>query len=120
MDLIRNILLALEADERSSFLLTHDYIMPVDTDRQTFIGHLHIMEDAGYLLPLTRSQNHPSVMLEISNSGHDFLDSIRDPMIWRKTKDAANKAGGWTAKLLGEIAAGIVRGNLNAMGVPTS
>ena len=42
-------------------------------------------------------------------NGHDFLDSIRDPKIWAKTKSGAAAAGGFTVDLLKDLAKGLVR-----------
>jgi hypothetical protein len=41
--------------------------------------------------------------------GHDFLDSIRDDEVWRKTKAAAERAGGWTVDLLKDLAKGLIK-----------
>ncbi len=41
--------------------------------------------------------------------GHDFLDSVRDPKIWAKTKDGALAAGGFTVDLLKDLAKGFVK-----------
>jgi hypothetical protein len=41
--------------------------------------------------------------------GHDFLDSVRDPKIWAKTKEGALAAGGFTVDLLAELAKGFLK-----------
>jgi hypothetical protein len=41
--------------------------------------------------------------------GHDFLDSVRDPEIWRETKEGAKQAGGFTIELLGDLAKGLIK-----------
>ena len=40
---------------------------------------------------------------------HDFLDSVRDPETWAKTKKAAAGAGGFTVELLRDLAKGFVK-----------
>ena len=42
-------------------------------------------------------------------AGHDFLDSVRDPEVWSKTKKGAMAAGGFTVDLLKDLAKGLVR-----------
>jgi len=37
-------------------------------------------------------------------AGHEFLDDVRDPEIWRKTKAAAGKVGGASIGFIWEIA----------------
>ena len=36
-------------------------------------------------------------------AGHDFLDTVRDPEVWTRTKDGASKMGGWTFGLLKDL-----------------
>jgi hypothetical protein len=45
----------------------------------------------------------------LSWAGDDFLDSVRDPEIWRQTKEGAKKAGGFTVELLGDLAKGLIK-----------
>ena len=42
-------------------------------------------------------------------AGHDFLDSIRDPIVWSKTKKGAMEAGGFTFDLLKDLAKGFLK-----------
>jgi Hypothetical protein (DUF2513) len=44
--------------------------------------------------------------------GHDFLDSIRDPEIWRKTKEGAEAAKGFSFDLLKALAKGLIKTQL--------
>jgi hypothetical protein len=41
--------------------------------------------------------------------GCDFLDSVRDPEIWRKTKAGALASGGFTLGLMADLAKGFLR-----------
>ncbi|WP_350614655.1 DUF2513 domain-containing protein [Pseudomonas sp. HY7a-MNA-CIBAN-0227] len=45
----------------------------------------------------------------LTPSGHDFADSVRDEKIWKMTKEGALKAGGFTFELLGQLAKGLVK-----------
>jgi hypothetical protein len=45
----------------------------------------------------------------LTPAGHDFLDSVRDPETWSKTKKAAAGAGGFTLDLLKDLAKGFIR-----------
>lgn len=42
-------------------------------------------------------------------SGHDFIDSIRDPDVWDRTKAGASKAGRFTVELLKDLAKGFIK-----------
>jgi hypothetical protein len=53
---------------------------------------------------------------QITRSGHDFIDSVRDPKIWSDTKHAAEKVGGWTADMLAGIAKAYLKGKAAELG----
>lgn len=48
----------------------------------------------------------------LTPSGHDFADSVRDEKIWKMTKEGALKASGFTFELLGQLAKGLVKQQL--------
>lgn len=48
----------------------------------------------------------------LTPAGHDFADSVRDEKIWKMTKEGALKAGGFTFELLGQLAKGLVKQQL--------
>jgi hypothetical protein len=45
----------------------------------------------------------------LTPAGHDFLDSVRNPETWAKTKKAVAGAGGFTLELLKDLAAGFIK-----------
>lgn len=45
----------------------------------------------------------------LTPAGHDFADSVRDDKIWQMTKEGALKAGGFTVKLLVDLAKGFTK-----------
>ncbi|TXN40690.1 DUF2513 domain-containing protein [Methylobacterium sp. WL30] len=105
MDLVRNILLALEAEPQkpSSASLRDDL---GEAEPHQVADHIRLMEDAGLVTcirsaPLAshwRCQN-----IDLTWEGHDFLDTVRDPEVWKRTKDGASKMGGWTFGLLKDL-----------------
>jgi hypothetical protein len=52
------------------------------------------------------------VARKLTWAGHDFLDSVRDPKIWRATKDRVKEAGGFTIEILAASAKEIISHNL--------
>jgi Hypothetical protein (DUF2513) len=46
---------------------------------------------------------------QISWQGREFLDTVRDPEIWAKTKKGAEEAKGFTIDLLKDLAKGLVK-----------
>lgn len=49
------------------------------------------------------------LVFSLSWSGHEYLDAIRDPDVWKKTKEGARRVGSAGLDLLVEIAKSIVR-----------
>lgn len=66
--------------------------------------NMRLLAEAGYL-DITKTQFTGSFNIRgLTWAGHDFLDSVRDDEVWRKTKDGALKAGGFTVDLLKDLA----------------
>lgn len=45
----------------------------------------------------------------LSWTGHEFLDSVRSPEVWARTKAGALAAGGFTVQLLADLAKGFIK-----------
>jgi hypothetical protein len=112
MDLIRTLLLWIESDQQL------DGTRQVQLDQPNDIGitdhsyeevayHLNHLIDKGYVKGLYAAQM-PFVN-QLTWAGHDFLDSVRDPEIWAKTKKGAEGARGFTADLLRDLAKGLLK-----------
>ncbi len=78
-------------------------------------GHaLVLMYDRG-LVKAVRSPEFTSSAfytfhyISMTWEGHDFLDSVRDPVIWKKTKDGASAAGSFTFDLVKALAKGLAK-----------
>jgi hypothetical protein len=113
MDLIRELLLKLEVwpMERGDVVS----IIPEDKGFSS-LGrsaheieyHLNLLLEGGLIDSPTQS-NVGIYFRGITWQGHDFLDSVRDPRIWAKTKEWAFAAGGFTLDLLSDLAKGFVK-----------
>ncbi len=104
MDLVRAILLAMEAGE--------DPLKMAGYDEMTLGHHCWLMIDGGLIDgrpwgldqdPLPRGWPQ-----SIRWEGHEFLDAVRDDETWGKTKTVATKTGAWSIGLLKDIAARII------------
>lgn len=106
LELIRNILLAIEAsedDEPASIDLNFPGV-----DDLLLYGHVRLLQEAGFIHAIQR-QGFNSRALWIPHSltwrGHDFLSAIRDETVWLRVKARANFAGGdYPAELAYELA----------------
>ena len=108
MDLVRQILLDIEGG-KTGFEISdiddegEEVPEPEATARRALEHHLHIMEGAG-LLTVHAWTNGACVVERLTWEGHDLLDSVRDPEVWKETKSGLSKVGGWTVDLMKDAA----------------
>lgn len=116
-DLIRDLMLALEAAEGAELLRVPD--IP-GYSRHQVDHHFRLLVEAGLA-----SAGHVSsdgrrwVAVRLTWSGHDHIDTIRDQRIWKHTKATMKKAGFWSLETMGVIARAIVLERLEALGIGT-
>lgn len=114
MDLIRALLLKIESWDippgaMMSRLRATDPEVQIEgyTDNQVDY-HLELLIDAG-LVEGSCNMERLFQISKLTPAGHDFVESVRDPEIWRETKEGAKKAGGFTLELLGDLAKGLLK-----------
>ena len=114
MDLIRALLLKIESMEikpgyTTRALQASDPDLQVGSYTEDQIGyHLEYLIDSK-LVDGSCSVDRLFHIYKLTQDGHNFVDSVRDPEIWRKTKDGAQKAGGFTLELLSDLAKGLIK-----------
>jgi hypothetical protein len=118
MDLVRQLMLKLEAlplAQGSIALLNGtDERMRVDGYTPDQVDyHLSLLADQGWI-EVGRRLSHSIGFRKLTPSGHDFVDSVRDPEIWRKTKEGALAVGGITFDLLKDLAKGFIKKQIEA------
>lgn len=112
MEKVRGVLLAIEEMDGPFFLDLKPPALGGTDDARETVEYLRLLQSAGFL---ECSQKNTYRM---TWAGHEFLDSVRDPEIWRKTKEGANKVGSWSIKLLGELALGYAKVRAQELGLP--
>ncbi|SCW76089.1 Hypothetical protein SAMN02927924_02660 [Sphingobium faniae] len=114
-DLIRDLMLALEAAEGAELLRIPD--LP-GYARHQVDHHFRLLVEADLA-----SAGHVSsdgrrwVAVRLTWAGHDHIDIIRDRRVWRDTKAAMKKAGFWSLETMGVVARTIIRERLEALGI---
>ena len=114
MDLIRELMLKLEAmdcDPNSVYLYKPgDEDLAVDgfTDEEVSY-HLALITEAGLIEHRGSRVMSGFMFSRLSWSGHDFVDSVRSPEVWAKTKKGVEAAGGFTVDLLKDLAKGFIK-----------
>lgn len=116
MDLVRDILLKLEGlSEQANAIHTFeaDYLGIDGFTGDQVAYHYRLLVDEGYIDQGGRPPLSGLMFKQLTWKGHDFADSVRDPDIWRKTREGALAAGGWSIDLVKDLAKGFVRKKLS-------
>ena len=94
----------LEAESSGPFLKKKYIAIDISEGDQKYNYHLDLLNDAGYL------KKTDSTTFRMTNSGHDFLEAIRDEGIWRQTKSAISETGGSvTLEIFRALATGFLK-----------
>ncbi|TBG08438.1 DUF2513 domain-containing protein [Rhizobium leguminosarum] len=118
MDLVRGLLLKLEARYRGVGVLSFDY-----DDEELQIGgaeslaiayHLGLLLDAGFVSG-EKTGSGQFIMEGMTWAGHEFLDSVRNEEIWKRTQEGINFAGGLTLDLVKGLAKGYAKKKLETL-----
>lgn len=111
MDLIRELLLRIEAVPAGAIAAWEMSGPELRVDGKALNevrGHMDMLIDAGFV-DQAAGYDYGYVVRGLTWQGHDFLDSVRDPEIWERTKKAAAGAGGFTVELLRDLAIGFLK-----------
>ena len=118
MDLIRDLLLKIEGGQRSFDLLTPEIAEILGESSESRLPreqaelleyHLTLLDNAGLITIQAKLSGAVWQIGQITWAGHDFLDTIRDPAIWRETKVGVKQAGGFSLDLLKALAKGLIK-----------
>lgn len=110
-DLIRKLLLRFEQTEEVR-LSRKDLAIDGYGEEQIRL-HLDLLEEKGWLdhhiIHMAGGLTRFDTGYRPTHDGYDFLDSVRDPQIWEKTKQGARKVGALSLDVLSDIAKGIIK-----------
>jgi hypothetical protein len=131
IDLFRGLLLFIEeANDGSGIMLRESLFGPLykQYGEATVFGHLKLLKDASLIDANlkchagTEEEHQFTVQVKrLTLVGHEYLGVIRNNDVWKHTKGAVAKAGGWTVSLLGDIAKAYIKSELVRIGaLPSS
>ncbi len=117
MDLVRAMLLALEKHPTT---VSDPEKLGVEAASKEELWHnFNILEDAGFITPtiirITRGgtmlgeQSERKGPYRLTWQGHEFIDTIRDPELWSRTKAGADAVKSWSIETLKEIGKGLIK-----------
>ncbi|MBA4207277.1 MAG: hypothetical protein C0457_19985 [Polymorphum sp.] len=111
-DLIRRILLLIESDQKGIDILSlnnAELCASLSVDKGDALGHLKLLVEAGFVNGgngwLTSSGVNVS---GLSWHGHEFLDTIRDEEIWKRTKEGAKSVGSFSIDVIKDVAKAVI------------
>ncbi|EMC06742.1 DUF2513 domain-containing protein [Streptococcus mutans] len=80
-------------------------------DIDTIAYHCNLLEEAKFLKwdPIYgNNELQNGIINGITYNGHQFLDSIRSPKVWRETKARTEKLGIFTINVISQIASNVI------------
>ena len=80
---------------------------------RVFNEHLRLLMEGGFIdadeIPDTEDGSTHYQPIRLTYRGHEYLDAIRDPEIWKEAKQGAALVGGITFDLLKDLAIGFIK-----------
>lgn len=90
-----------------------------DHSEAEVLYNIRLLFEAGFLGQDTSIFVHGGIACRsMTWAGHDYLDAVRDPEIWSKTKSGAAKVGGATFEMVKAIAIGYAKHKASELGIP--
>ena len=126
MELIREIMLKLEAWPMN---MGDGVVMTPEDMRAEIPGHdlaeinhhMDLIHEAGFIDdggPRASGPMFGFLFMGLTMKGHDFLDTVRSPEVWRRTKAGAAKVGSVGLQLLLELGKGYAKEVARELGLP--
>lgn len=77
-----------------------------------------LLIEAGLVVAGAETRNPKGwLALRLTWAGHDYLDTIRDPLIWRYTRRAAGRAGIWSLEMIATITKAAIAAKVRSIGL---
>lgn len=116
MDLMRLVVLRVEQDHEGPNHLAEyedfDHDMVIDGYTPAQVEYHLKLAIQSRLFEIPGGAGGFYIFSGLTSAGHDFADSVRDEKIWNMTKQGALAASGFTFDLLGQLAKGLVKQQL--------
>ena len=112
MDLIREILLQVEARENPNSWKV-EKVEIEGRDNQEIDGHVHLLLEAGFV----GATSAGGPVNRLTWEGHELLDSICDPTVWATVTEKLKEVGGAASlEVVRALAVGVVKDQLGLDG----
>ena len=102
LELIRHLLLAIEAAPTAELLRPP---VVLGYSRVIIDHHIRLLIEAKLAVAAAETRNPRGwLAVRLTWAGYEYLDAIRDPLVWRYTRRAAGKIGNWSFETIGALA----------------
>lgn len=117
LDLIRDILLHIEAMPPEQTDLSSKQLKNLCANEATIASHIKLLLDNKFIEVthcVPQNENKDIYFItRITMSGYDYLDTIRNPKIWEATKEKLKSIGGTVSlEVVKDVAISVVRSYL--------
>lgn len=115
-DLVREILLAIEAADMDENAVPDGLS---GCGAMMLSCHLDLLTEAGLVRRIVEDNHIEPAWLayRLTWAGHDYLDPIRDPIVWRRARSLGARAGGWTLATIAAITRGVLLAKVRSLGI---
>lgn len=109
-DLVREVLLYIEREFSHNDLRLASSIRIAAYDQSAVLYTVRRLLEARYIVgkPMGYNNVPDSSISALSWAGHEYLDTIRSPEVWRKTKGIASKIGSVSLSAMSQIASEVL------------
>lgn len=118
LDLLRNILLRIEELEPNKKRITIESFTDLCNDLNLISLHIELLLDNYFIetsSPINSGSYKDFIIHRITSDGYDYLDAVRNPSIWVKTKNKLLQVGGTaTLEIIKSVAETLIRNRLES------
>ena len=116
-DLVREVLLKLEADDSDPMMLKDLDITEWPGEQVAYT--VCLLAEGGLIEAINAGNlsTYDWKATRLTFTGHEYLETIRDGEVWRKTKEVANKTGVYSLQVLMEAGKMVVKQKLMEHGI---
>jgi len=109
MELIRTLLLRIDTDPRldgmsSLFVQNTEELGITGHSMPEVAYHIRLLIEADFIKGNPNVAGGMPAIVRLTWNGHEFLDDVRDPDVWSKTKERVGTVGGVALAFVWEIA----------------
>lgn len=113
-DLVRTLLLAIEATDDPTGMDPQEaavFMKETDISKNVLAYHIARLKEADFITGrVVWASDEPAVLIpgNLTYKGHEYLDNVRAPEVWRQTKATAKKVGSVSLEIMSQIGASII------------